>query len=106
MKHIILPVMDARYEDDTFFRGLDDNLVREQFFLIDPTNPDDHQIADVKGRRTRTYLIGKNTDWDDVFGNIQSAFLGTDYTFQLDLVVDAGGSAATGVSVHRPDGFG
>lgn len=93
MKHVVLPIMDSQYDDRLFFRGLDETLVRGQFFLIDPTDRDDLQIVDIQGRAARTYQIGRNVDWDDVFGNIQSSFLENDFLFQLDVVVDAGGSA-------------
>ena len=92
MKHVVLPIMDSQYDDRLFFRGLDEGFVRGQFFLIDPTDRDDRQIVDIQGRAARTYQIGKNVDWDDVFGNIQSSFLENDILFQLDVVVDAGGS--------------
>lgn len=92
MKHIVLPIVSEQLEDSAIWGGLDPNLVRSNFFLILQTKEDDKQIVEVQGRGARTYLTGRNADWDDVFGNIQSSFLGGDYQCQVDCVVDAYGS--------------
>ena len=93
MKHVVLPVFAEPFEERMLFHSTDADRISREFFLINRTGENNREIRLVQENRVRSFRIGKEADWYDVIGNVQDTFLRDDYGFQLDAVVDAGGSA-------------
>ena len=91
MKHVVLPITEQPWPEETLLRGLNPGWLRDNVFLIRRTQAQDGEIRHAQGGMANSFLVGRQADWYDVIGNVQVTFLREEFGFQLDAIVDAGG---------------
>ena len=94
MKHIILQLLNQAINSDDLFCGLAPFWVKNNCIVIELVNSQDHIFLEMPEKKAwKRYQVDPSQDWANIIGYIRQYYLGSDNSAQLDLIVDAEGSA-------------